>query len=508
MIVRLAILAVLAIILLRIGRNLASWLFLRQGQKILTQNLAREKDHTRALYWLKLAQESDPTNPSLYLYLGLYHTKSNDPTAARAAFTTFGELADQDLGYFFRVLHSLPPIDGVPANGSQADSQRVRSLPPIDPTTAQVSPSTALFFAWIGMAARDATLTRKAFDRAESLEGHSFLYHAARGAQELLGGKISAGRDQLERALILREAQPTPCPTGIGFFPFSIRLDLEQEQIVPKRGPWIGQIVTHPESVNLATAQLLSSLCVLAQQRKEYQRSIGWAELARKRFPAELTKLGLTSQVERHEYPLNFWPIVSVAASKYNLDPLLILALTREESHFNPQAVSPAGARGLMQLMPKTASWIAAQLRWSGFSEEVLANPQDNIEFGSYYVQYLQKTLGTNPEALPWVLAAYNGGIGNVKRWMEMKVSGTDPDAPTIEFKETRDYLRKVLRSYDSYRRIYKTLPALAPETSRIRREVAAAGVDTPSTGPAGAKRKNVKRPKTQGRHAQKGGRH
>jgi soluble lytic murein transglycosylase len=133
-----------------------------------------------------------------------------------------------------------------------------------------------------------------------------------------------------------------------------------------------------------------------------------------------------------------------------------VMAVIRSESVFNANATSHVGARGLMQLMPRTAAWIAQMLRWANFSQEILANPSDNIEFGCYYLAYLRDSLGATDEALPWVLAAYNGGIGNVKRWMEMKATvNGQPDLEAIEFKETRDYIRKVTEAHRIYESLY-----------------------------------------------------
>jgi soluble lytic murein transglycosylase len=222
-------------------------------------------------------------------------------------------------------------------------------------------------------------------------------------------------------------------------------------------GPWLGHILTHPDAINHMTAQLLAAMAVVARFRSEYRRSIHWADLARRRYAAETQRLGLANQIDRCLYPLNYFHLISQAASRHGVDPLLVASVIREESHFDAQAVSPAGARGLMQIMPKTGAWIASQLKWAGFSEDVLANPSDSIEFGAYYLSHLMGILGRSPGALPWVLAAYNGGIGNVKRWMDLRENAAgEPNIDAIEFKETRDYIMKVRGTYEAYRRLYR----------------------------------------------------
>ena len=103
---RLVVLGCLAAALLWVARDLATRYFLDRGGRILRANLAREKDARPALEWLRLAEYTDPRNPMLHLYMGLYHTKSGDARAAERSFRQFGDLAEKDLGYFLRVLYA------------------------------------------------------------------------------------------------------------------------------------------------------------------------------------------------------------------------------------------------------------------------------------------------------------------------------------------------------------------------------------------------------------------
>lgn len=449
-----------------VAKDFATRYFLDRGGAILRANLAREKDARRALEWLRLAEYTDPKNPLLHLYMGLYHTKVGDAKSAEASFRSFGDLAEKDLGYFFRVLYAAR--DG--ALGSQSapatatasvgaivvsTSTRPPPLPGIDLEGNEVSPPTAVLFAWMGIHRMDKDLANRALERAASLDGRSFQLHFARAVWAFRTGERRKAVDELERAFAVRDGDKSDGVMGVGLVPFSFWLDRHDGEITPQVGPWIGQLVTHPEATNTLTCEMLAAMAVMAQHRSEHKRSIQWADLARKRYAGELTRLGLTEHVERMVWPLAYASLVARSARKYHVDPLLVFSVIREESHFNPTASSRVSARGLMQLMPKTAAWIASLMKWQMYNDELLSNPSDNIEFGTYYLAYLKQALGGGEDALPWVLAAYNGGIGNVKRWLSLKETSAGPDLEAIEFKETRDYIAKVTGSLKNYQRLY-----------------------------------------------------
>jgi soluble lytic murein transglycosylase len=151
-------------------------------------------------------------------------------------------------------------------------------------------------------------------------------------------------------------------------------------------------------------------------------------------------------------YPRPFKELVLEAAAKYELDPHLIWAVMREESHFRPQVSSWAGAMGLMQIMPATGMEIAG-MKGVELLPDDLFKPEVNIDFGAFY---LRRLLNKFEGDLDKVLAAYNGGSGNVRRWSESPLGTTPEDFPTaITFFETREYLTKVLDSYLTYNWLY-----------------------------------------------------
>ena len=150
--------------------------------------------------------------------------------------------------------------------------------------------------------------------------------------------------------------------------------------------------------------------------------------------------------------PLHHDDIIRQQASDKHLDPALIAAVIYEESRFRDQT-SHAGARGLMQITPDTADFIARHSGGYRFKQSDLATPQINIAYGSYYLRYLIDHYGGS-ETL--AVAAYNAGLGNVDRWVE-KAGGASEfrSAEHIPFPETRAYVENVMDRRGEYRDNY-----------------------------------------------------
>ncbi len=153
-------------------------------------------------------------------------------------------------------------------------------------------------------------------------------------------------------------------------------------------------------------------------------------------------------------YPAVYSDIVNGISSEYKINPLLILSVMREESRFNSGAVSRAGALGLMQLMPYTARRMARLLGYEDdlLSDEEILSPSVNITLGSYYLGRLLDEFGSVPVAV----AAYNAGENAVRRWLKAyEYHDVDEFIEDIPYRETRHYVKKVLRSYFRYLDIY-----------------------------------------------------
>lgn len=152
-------------------------------------------------------------------------------------------------------------------------------------------------------------------------------------------------------------------------------------------------------------------------------------------------------------YPQAFEELVIAASQKYNLEPELLWAIIREESRFKHDAVSWVGALGLMQIMPPTGKDIASRLGMS-ITDDDLLNPEINIKFGAFYINSMLNMFDKNRDK---ALAAYNGGAGNVKKWMESSFGTLEEDFPTaITFTETQEYITKVMNSYYVYKWLYE----------------------------------------------------
>lgn len=145
-------------------------------------------------------------------------------------------------------------------------------------------------------------------------------------------------------------------------------------------------------------------------------------------------------------FPLKYEEIINAECEKYGFPRDLIYAQIFKESKFEADAESEKGAVGLMQIMPETGKWCAEKMGIP-YSEGDLKNPAKSISIGLWYLNYLyEKTGGQNYD---FALAAYNGGIANVEKWIA--------DGLTIEqipFPETNDYVKKI----NGYRKVYKFL--------------------------------------------------
>ena len=152
--------------------------------------------------------------------------------------------------------------------------------------------------------------------------------------------------------------------------------------------------------------------------------------------------------------PLRHEDIIRQQARDKDLDPALIAGVIYAESRFIEGRTSSAGAEGLMQVTPDTAKDIARRSGATSFVVEDLDTPQVNIAYGSYHLRYLLDRFGGNTEL---ALAAYNGGEGNVDRWLvEHRNEGRTLRVQDIPFPETREYVGKVLDARGEYRRQYR----------------------------------------------------
>lgn len=157
---------------------------------------------------------------------------------------------------------------------------------------------------------------------------------------------------------------------------------------------------------------------------------------------------------KKYIYPLPYEAIIFKYALENDVDPFLVASVIRAESKFFAKARSPKGAMGLMQMMPETAEWVASQMEFTDFSLSQLDNPEVSIRLGTWYLSSLKREFNSN-EVL--ILAAYNGGRGNVKHWMGQYQWSFDFNGiERIPFRETREYVKRVLKSKARYQELYQ----------------------------------------------------
>jgi len=162
--------------------------------------------------------------------------------------------------------------------------------------------------------------------------------------------------------------------------------------------------------------------------------------------------LGGTVFVMKQIYPKNYEEVVKKYAKEYGIDEFIIYALIKAESNFKTDAVSNKGAVGLMQVIEPTAEEIANSLNYDEFEVEYLKEPEINIQFGTKYFSDLFNYYNNYLLAI----AAYNAGIGNVEKWIEEGIIKEDgSDIENIPFKETNMYVRKIIRDYEIYKKLY-----------------------------------------------------
>jgi len=211
-----------------------------------------------------------------------------------------------------------------------------------------------------------------------------------------------------------------------------------------------------------------------------YHRALRLSSLTHPRTPR-----AIGDPMDRFRYPLGYWELVQEYAAAYGLDPYLVMAVIRQESGFDPSAVSPKGARGLMQLMPKTAVDIAVNIGLPPPGESDLDRPDVNIQLGA---AYLGQLLGVYGGAVHRALAAYNAGEDAVAKW-DRRFPGAVPDEfiEQITYRETQGYVKVVMRNYRVYRSLCgKALAAPAlPSQGKLERsqEDAVEAEDAPGKG-------------------------
>ncbi len=154
-------------------------------------------------------------------------------------------------------------------------------------------------------------------------------------------------------------------------------------------------------------------------------------------------------------YPLKYRELIEKYAAQYGINPAFVSAIVLCESSFRPEAESSVGARGLMQVMENTASWIAESFPdIYPYSFDLMYDPETNIRFGCWYLKYLSDKFSGDPVK---VISAYHAGAGNVAAWLsnEKYSDGQTLKIENIPMENTKSYVRKVTKAYGIYQVYY-----------------------------------------------------
>lgn len=152
-------------------------------------------------------------------------------------------------------------------------------------------------------------------------------------------------------------------------------------------------------------------------------------------------------------YPLSYRNTIKKYSEQFNVDPYLVAAIINVESNFDKDAISTKEARGLMQISSTTGQWASEVLSIDDFNLDMLFEPDRNIMIGTWYLNILSIEFDDN---LKLILAAYNGGSGNVNKWLkDDRYCEDGKTLKRIPFKETDQYVEKVIANYNMYKKLY-----------------------------------------------------
>jgi len=201
---------------------------------------------------------------------------------------------------------------------------------------------------------------------------------------------------------------------------------------------------------------LLFKLSDIYKKNMDYNDSLNYSEIIFNYLEDNHQLEELPLELWESLYPLYYEDAIRERALEYEIDPLLVLAMIREESRFNSWDESVAGAKGLMQIIFSTGEWIAQKINLEEFNDEMLFAPEINIDLGCWYIDYLEERFSDD---LILVISGYNAGPGTTSKWLEQyDRSNLDSFVENIPYAETREHIKKVIKSYRMYKRLTQVL--------------------------------------------------
>lgn len=275
-------------------------------------------------------------------------------------------------------------------------------------------------------------------------------YYAQQARVRLAALGTSVHADNLQAAdPALAQFQPLPRPKLEDTFPADSP-HLAKARLLANAGlnEYVApEIQADPDSETwsaLAEAQIYASYDETFRALRAMKRALPYASTA----PIRAIPLAYW----RILFPEPWWPTIRAEAAKNNLDPYLVASLIRQESEFNPNAISYANAWGLMQMLPSVGRRMAREEGMRNFRTFQLLDPETNIRLGT---RYLRETIDKFGGVQQYALAAYNAGDNRVTDWQAAgPYSGLDEFVESIPFSETRNYVEAILRNEETYRAI------------------------------------------------------
>jgi soluble lytic murein transglycosylase len=308
---------------------------------------------------------------------------------------------------------------------------------------------------WSGKALERIDRSKEAEDQYLQLQKeHPASYYSQLVSSRGLGPRASRGPFP-----VLQDRPLSSVKEKSNNSPGAMSIHLEKGRILARLGltSWAIDELEVAEEEGGGLEERWVEVSRLFRESEEYYRS---NLLVRKKFALKPLS-GRSSERERTLYLLAYPPgnpsLINRYAQTFDLDPALLSALILEESRFQVQAVSPAGARGLMQVMPQTGRQIARELKVRPFSEDQLFDPAVNIRLGSwYFARMLEEFEGK----VHLALAAYNAGPRAVRKWLAGAPSSAEDEfVENIPYTETRNYVIRVIGSAQVYRFLYRPQP-------------------------------------------------
>ena len=273
-----------------------------------------------------------------------------------------------------------------------------------------------------------------------------------------MGDGSGAGRAALARLRARFAADPTVtldlAPVPVADWPLWASPPRDPEDLLLALGIWGEGAPAMGRHFPVADPDLGYTGSLLLARAGEVRRSLQRAEIQRRRYGSRLPPPLVPVQLRRLLYPFAFSETLVVESLKRQVDPYLLAALLREESRFDPRALSGASARGLAQFVEPTARELGRRIGMGELSPDDLYRPEVAIALAA---AHLRELIERFDGAIPRVVAAYNAGAAQAELWHRYCFSDEAAEYITkVSFAETRGYVESVLRSWGEYRDLYR----------------------------------------------------